>query len=140
MHQPTGEMDLTVYTDGAARGNPGEAGIGVVIYKGSQRLKTISKYLGQLTNNQAEYQALITALESVREYPVQTITIKSDSELMVRQINSLYRVKDKNLFSLYQKVMELLKNFSDYRILHIPRIENKEADTSANLAIDHKLT
>lgn len=148
-----GEGCILLYTDGASRGNPGESGIGVVI-KGSegQIIEEISEYIGVATNNRAEYIALIEGLEAVirlkrvhgPQFTVNGLRILSDSELLVKQLNGQYKVKDSNLRGLYNKVFILLSEFesktgSGIKIGHIPREYNKEADRLANKAIDIKV-
>jgi len=128
---------LHLYTDGASRGNPGRAGAGVVIRDGQGKtVKTAVKYLGVATNNVAEYEALILALEKAREMGGPPIAIFSDSELMVKQIRGEYGVKNSNLIPLYRKACTLLKGFERYKITHIVRSKNSEADELANRAID----
>jgi ribonuclease HI len=123
--------------DGAARGNPGEAGCGAVIRDENGTLvKELSRYLGQTTNNVAEYEALIMGLEALLKLGKRRIRIQSDSQLLVRQLNGEYRVKDEKLKPLFQKAIALLRQFESYRIVHVPREENKLADRLANKGID----
>lgn len=128
---------FTIYTDGAARGNPGPAGAGWVIVdsKGSLILEK-KKYLGELTNNQAEYQALLLALADLPKSGKERIVLCSDSELMVRQLKGEYKVKNEGLKPLFQKVVLTLSKFQGYSIKHVRREENAEADKLANEAID----
>lgn len=128
---------LIINVDGASRGNPGESGAGVVIRdeKGNVIEKTC-KYIGIATNNIAEYNALILALETAKQIGAKEVKIYSDSELMVKQIKGEYRVKNEGLKPLYQNVMSLLKDFKAYGIIHIEREKNTEADKLANQAID----
>lgn len=133
------EEILTIYVDGASRGNPGDAGIGVLITtKDGRVLKEIGKYLGKTTNNVAEYQALITALKQAKSLAATTVKIFADSELMVKQINGEYKVKSAGLLPLYKEAKALLMEFNRYDIIHIYREKNIEADRLANLAIDTK--
>ncbi|ADL07698.1 ribonuclease HI family protein [Thermosediminibacter oceani] len=128
---------LTVYTDGASRGNPGDAGIGIVILdENGNTLKEISDYIGQTTNNIAEYTALVTALKEALEMGCEEIGIFSDSELMVKQINGEYQIKNEGIKRLYAQAMELLKEFKRFSISHIRREQNKRADELANEGID----
>jgi len=128
---------LIIYTDGAARGNPGPAGAGVVIKDaGFKTIKELWDYLGEITNNQAEYRALIMALKSAVELGASDLDIFADSELMVSQIKGLYKVKNEGLKPLFDEAVGLLKRFKASRISHIPREKNKEADKLANKAID----
>jgi len=130
---------LTIYTDGASRGNPGEAGAGVIMYNSrGEVIKKIKTYLGVTTNNVAEYMALIIALKEALTLKVDALHLYSDSELMVRQIKGIYKVKDKKMQVLSGRVQKLLSHFSHYDILSIDRRENREADILANLAIDEK--
>lgn len=129
-----------VYTDGAARGNPGPAGAGWVIFNSKEKLLSEGKkYLGELTNNQAEYQALLLALEELQKQgKTQEIStaLHSDSELMVRQLKGEYKVKNEGLKPLFQKAVLTLSKFGSYRVQYIPREQNAEADQLANEAID----
>ncbi|MFA5154861.1 MAG: ribonuclease HI family protein [Patescibacteria group bacterium] len=130
-------MKLSIYTDGGARGNPGPAGIGVAIYDESGRLiKEISEYLGITTNNQAEYRALIKALEQARELGARELDCFLDSELVVRQLNHEYKVKNKDLAPLFLTVHNLALNFSKITYTLIPRERNAAADKLANEAMD----
>jgi ribonuclease HI len=133
-------MKVTAYTDGASRGNPGNAGIGVIFMdeKGDV-IKEISEYIGQATNNIAEYTALLTALEEAVEMNIKLIEIISDSELMVKQMNGEYQVKNEGIKPLYKRACELLEEFEKYSIRHVRREENKRADKLANLGIDEAL-
>ncbi len=126
-----------IYTDGASRGNPGPAAIGAVIKDGQGRvLGTISRPIGRTTNNQAEYQAVIAALEEAIRLGVAGVVIKSDSELVVEQINGRYRVKNPALKPLHQRVRELRSLFQSFAIASIPRRQNIEADRLSNAALD----
>ena len=129
-------MSIEVYIDGASRGNPGESGVGVVIDFGSGEKKEIKKYLGIGTNNQAEYKALITALENLKKYSEEEISIFTDSQLIANQINGLWKVKDSDLSKLFIKAKNYLKKFKKITITHIRREKNKEADRVANEAIN----
>lgn len=130
---------LYIYTDGASRGNPGEAGAGVVIYNADgQIMKTTKKYLGHTTNNVAEYLALVIALKEAIKLKAGVVHLFSDSELVVRQIKGIYKVKDRKMRVLFTEVKKLLSNFIQYSITCIDRRKNKEADKLANLAIDEE--
>ncbi len=130
-----GEWCLMV--DGASRGNPGEAGCGAVIYdEHGEVLKEFSSYLGYSTNNVAEYRGLLMGLEGVLKLGGRKLQVRSDSELLVRQLNGVYRVKDEKLKVLYRKALDLLARLDAYRIIHVRREYNKDADRLANLAID----
>jgi len=129
---------LIIYTDGGARGNPGPAGAGVVIYDENKKIITREKkYLGDnKTNNQAEYSAVILALEKAKELKAGEIEMYLDSELVVKQLSQKYKIKDKNLGSLFVKIWNLSQNFKKIDYHHIPREENREADRLVNKAID----
>jgi len=127
---------LIVYTDGASRGNPGRSGAGVWITdEEGRKIAETGRYLGHRTNNEAEYQALLLGLRESKRFRARTIRILMDSELIVRQVKGLYRVRDLNLRTLYKKVMDDLKEFSSFEIEFIPREQNAEADRLANQAI-----
>lgn len=125
---------MDIFTDGGARGNPGLSGIGFVFKDGDKVIKEGSYFIGERTNNEAEYLALIKALEEASEY--NDINIYSDSELIVNQVKGTYKIKKPHLQKLCHKVRELLSNFNHTFIRVIPREENKEADKLVNKAID----
>lgn len=129
-------MKLIIFTDGGARGNPGPAGIGVVIKDGVKILKEYGEYIGETTNNQAEYRALISALESAKKLGGTEIQLFMDSELIVKQLKGEYRVRDAKLAPLYLKVYNLRAGFKKFFVSHIPREKNKEADNLVNRALD----
>jgi ribonuclease HI len=135
--RPTPEKYLIAHTDGGARGNPGPAGYGVAISdaKGN-KVAGLSKYLGHQTNNFAEYQALIGALEYAVENGPKALKVISDSELMVRQIKGVYKVKDATLRELYERATELISKLDWFQIEHVLRGHNREADELANQAMD----
>ena len=128
---------LTIYVDGASRGNPGSAAVGVVIKdeKGVTTLK-MSSSIGRATNNQAEYTALIMALQEAKRLGADQVSINTDSQLMAEQINGNYRVRNAHIRPLFDKAMQLLTAFQHYSIDHIPRERNGEADALANQALD----
>ena len=110
----------TAYTDGASRGNPGNAGIGILfVDEKGDIIKEICEYIGQTTNNIAEYTAMVTALKEAIEMNFEEIEIISDSELMVKQINGEYQVKNEGLKPLYKEACELLKEFKKYTVRHV---------------------
>ena len=132
-------IELTVFIDGASSGNPGHAGAGVVFCDSSQNeVKTLSVYLGQTTNNVAEYRALILALEKAIDLGVRRLTIFSDSELLVKQFSGSYRVKNAGLKTLFEKAKKLQTKFDFLEVHHIPRGENQRADRLARQAISHR--
>jgi ribonuclease HI len=128
---------LTLRTDGACRGNPGPAGIGAVIeVDGTGEEIELSAYIGEATNNIAEYRALLLALAEAEKLSPASITVRSDSELLVRQLNGEYKVKSGNLKPLFLEAVRRLRRFPTARILHVGREENRKADLLANRAID----
>lgn len=125
-------MKVTIFTDGASKGNPGAAGIGVVLSDSEARiLAEISEYIGETTNNVAEYKALIRGLEKAAELGATEVEISTDSELMARQITGVYKVKAEHLKELHSKVLSLLRHFREVSITHVVREENKLADRLA---------
>jgi len=128
---------LHLYTDGAARGNPGPAGLGVVIEDDQKvRLRGLHRYLGTATNNEAEYHALIEGLKAVAPWNPDRLEIFLDSNLVVEQVKGKYRVKKPELQKLNEQATELLKQFGDWTIAHVERDRNRGADALANRAID----
>lgn len=133
------ESEVTVYTDGASRGNPGLAGIGLVFFgSDGQEIKRVHRFLGTTTNNVAEYIALLTALEQAQAMNIGRLNVFSDSELMVRQMNGEYRVRDEKLVPLYEQVWQLASRLQKVTYTHVPRGRNKIADQLANQAIDER--
>lgn len=134
---------VIINIDGAARGNPGPAAIGVVIADSAGLpLRECGECIGRATNNVAEYSALIRSLELARELGVTSLEVRSDSELMVKQMNGLYRVKNEQLLPLYQAARQACHDFDAVLIVHVPRSRNRRADQLANIALDsaaHKL-
>jgi len=129
--------EAVIYADGASRGNSGPAAIGVTIKDKRGKLITfISQRIGRATNNQAEYRAIIAALEEAIRLGAKQVDIKMDSELVVKQINGEYRVKKATLKPLYQQVKQLQGSLEGFAITHILRQQNIEADKLANKALD----
>jgi ribonuclease HI len=128
---------LTIYTDGCSKGNPGPAGIGVLIYQNNetQPLTALSSDIGITTNNQAEYRALIAGLEYAVSARATEVEVKSDSELIVNQMNGSYRVKKPELVPLYVEAKRLSGLIGNFCIRSIPREQNREADALANKAL-----
>ncbi len=123
--------------DGASRGNPGPAAIGVTIKDENLFvIATISEKIGETTNNQAEYRALIAGLKKAISLGCRQILVRSDSELLVRQVQGKYRVKNAQLRPLYEEVVKLAYSLSDFDMTSVPREQNREADKLANLALD----
>ena len=134
-----GRHKVTLYVDGSCKGNPGEGGAGVVIKDEQERtVSNIKRYLGSVTNNIAEYQALILGLQEAKQLGSQEVEIYLDSELVVNQINGVYRVRDHKLKTLEGEVRGLLRHFARWVIKHIPREENREADRLAREAVRDK--
>jgi ribonuclease HI len=128
---------VIIYTDGAARGNPGPAAIGVIIKDEAGRtVADISRRLSATTNNRAEYRAIIAALEKAVSLGARNVVLKSDSELIVKQINGLYKIKNTALRPLYQEVVRLIGALESFSIAYIPREQNRQADALANKALD----
>jgi ribonuclease HI len=131
-------MQVITYSDGGARGNPGPSGIGGVIYSSdqTQKLAEISEFLGHATNNQAEYTALLRIMEKAKEIGATEVICKLDSELVVKQLNGQYKVKNVDLQKIFVKVFNLSQSFSSVKYEHVRREFNKEADALANQAMD----
>ncbi len=137
---PTAKSHLKIQIDGAARGNPGPAGAGVLLSTGNGRkVRELSVYLGEATNNVAEHCALILALQEALKQGSRKVAVFSDSELLVRQVNGEYRVKDKQLQWLHVLIRQLIEAFSHFEIRHVPREENRQADRLANRAVTEAL-
>ncbi len=132
-------MKLTIHTDGGARGNPGPAGIGVVISdEKGKAVKEISEYIGRATNNQAEYRALIRGLSEAKKLGAREVSIFMDSELIIKQLKGEYKVRDKDLQLLFVRAYNLLHTFKSHSTKHIPRAKNKRADALVNQAVDRR--
>jgi phosphoribosylglycinamide formyltransferase-1 len=130
---------LNVYTDGASRGNPGPAAAGYVLADShGKELEAKGIYLGEATNNVAEYAGLVKALEAAKKFLPKQLCVYSDSELMVKQINGQYKVKSEQIRPMFQHVMNLLDSFDCYQVKHIPRGKNVRADGLCNRALDRQ--
>jgi ribonuclease HI len=130
-------MKLTINTDGGARGNPGPAGIGVVIKDESGKIiYRYGGYIGEATNNVAEYKALVKSLEEAHNLGGTELKIQMDSELIVKQMQGIYKIKEPTLQGLAAEVIKLLNNFSSYTFTHVRREYNQDADAMVNQAID----
>ena len=130
-----------LFTDGASRGNPGEAGAGAVVCDAAGgELAARSAYLGQCTNNVAEYRALLIGLEEAQRLGCRELDISLDSELIVRQLQGRYKVKNETLQTLFHEVQGLLTGFTHWTVGHVPRAKNARADELANRGIDEKKT
>ena len=134
------DKPLSLFTDGACRGNPGQGGAGAVLVgRNGEVVGEAKKFLGHCTNNIAEYRALILGLETALEHGTTAISIYLDSELLVRQVQGIYRVKNPDLKPLMVEIRDLLDRFKSWKIEHVPRSENALADRLANDAIDETL-
>jgi len=137
-------MKITIYTDGGSRGNPGPSAIGVVIYKENQIIKTYSEFIGEATNNETEYQAVVFALKKTKllfgkkEVKKIKVEVLMDSELAVKQLNHEYKIKEEKLQMLFIQVWNLILDFKEVSFKHIPREKNKEADRLVNQALDNQ--
>ena len=129
--------EVVIYTDGASRGNPGKAGIGAVIFNSNNEvLREIAEYIGESTNNVAEYKAVIAGLKAGLSLGAKNVRLKADSQLLIRQIQGVYKVKNAGLKPLYKEVLDLLSQYDSYQVEHVPREENSLADKLANDGID----
>lgn len=126
--------ELKIYIDGASRGNPGPAGIGVILTKDGQVIKNLSVYLGVQTNNVAEYMALIFGLQEAIILKAKAVDIYTDSQLLCRQINNEYKIKNSNLIGLYSLAQHLLSGFDRAQVRYISRDKNQGADKLAKKA------
>lgn len=134
-------MDVRIYTDGGARGNPGPAASGAVLKslkdgKEGEVVATVSKYLGRDTNNQAEYTAIVIGLEKARSLGAKRVELYMDSELATRQLNGRYKVKDAGIAKRFLEVKNLLHAFERVTFTHVRRERNKEADAIVNEVLD----
>lgn len=128
---------LLLYTDGGSRGNPGPSGIGVVVLDSKRKkVSEIFRYIGETTNNVAEYTALVSGLEEAIAQDATEVAVYMDSELLVKQLNGEYKVRDANMKALFEKSLGLLKKFKSFEVNHIEREKNKEADKLVNKAIN----
>jgi ribonuclease HI len=123
--------------DGGSRGNPGPASYGVVIRDGrGEIVARLKKYIGRMTNNVAEYYGLIAALDYAQSHSIRAFRIESDSELLVKQMRGLYKVKSADLQPLFERAKKMSQGFESFRIDHVYREQNREADALANEALD----
>jgi len=131
-------MQLFIYTDGGARGNPGPAAAGIVIKDAQNNtVASFGEYVGETTNNQAEYRALVFALKKAIELGGTELQCFSDSELMVKQLNHEYKMRNAELAPLYLKIHDLSLSFKKISFIHIRREKNKEADKLVNQVLDN---
>lgn len=132
---------LIIYTDGGARGNPGPAGLGVYITdEAGHVILEHSRFLGDRTNNQAEYMAILDALREAQTLGADVVEMYMDSELAVKQLNHEYKVKNEELAELFLKVWNMTQSFKKVTFTHVRRDKNKEADRLVNVAIDRHMT
>jgi ribonuclease HI len=131
--------ELEIYIDGASKGNPGPSGIGVVICRNGETIKNISSFIGNTTNNIAEYTALIFGLQEALLLKAERLKINTDSQLLYRQIKKVYKVKSSNILRLYNQIMHLISAFKQVSINNITREENRGADKLAPSAIKKEL-
>lgn len=130
---------LIIFTDGGARGNPGPAGIGAVLKnEAGETVAKISKYIGETTNNQAEYRAVLEAIKKARELQASELEFYLDSELVVRQLNREYKVKNKDLAPFFVRIYNAVMDFKKVTFKHIRREMNEEADGLVNEALDRE--
>src|ERR1700680_4201860 len=136
-HAKPPEHYLIAHSDGGARGNPGPAGYGVVIQdEAGRKVAALSQYLGHQTNNFAEYQGLVAALEYAIEHGHKALKVVSDSELLVRQIKGIYKVKNSTLQELHGRAKDLIAQLDWFSIGHVLRGHHQEAENLANAAMD----
>ncbi len=130
-------MEITIFTDGGARGNPGPSAIAVVVKNHKHKTtEKIGKFIGNATNNVAEYQALIEGLQMATKLGADTIYFKLDSELVVKQMKGEYKVKNSNLKNLWKEAKILESSFKSINYSHVPREKNHEADEIVNQVLD----
>lgn len=131
--------EAVAFSDGGSRGNPGEAACGVLIFDGEgNELLRRARRLGRLTNNQAEYEGVILALQLAGQLGAKKLEVRMDSELVVRQLEGTYKVKNEGLKPYYRRACELAGEFQSVALTHIPRAENREADKLVNAALDDR--
>ena len=130
------DKSCILFTDGGSRGNPGDAGYGFVIFHDNSVIHEGYAFLGTVTNNQAEYHGLLAGLDAVVIKGYSSVTVKMDSELIVKHIKGEYKVRDEKLRPLYEEALGYIRKIEHFSIVHIPRAENKHADMLANKAMD----
>ena len=131
------EKTINVFTDGGARGNPGPAAVGIVAYDNKEEVFRMAHCIGRATNNVAEYTALDFALAELLKRKISNVVVNMDSELVVKQLNKEYRVKDEQLKILYERVTAKSSKFVSVKYNHVRRVENKLADKLVNNALDN---
>lgn len=130
--------NLTIYSDGGSRNNPGPAATGALIYAGNAKICELGEFIGQATNNEAEYKALIMALLKAKSLKAKIASCFLDSELVIKQLNHQYRIKDEKIMPLFIKIWNLMLDFEKVTFTHIPREKNKEADAIVNKLLDRE--
>jgi ribonuclease HI len=139
-HPPAGAtprlFDVTICIDGASRGNPGRAAIGIVVLSGGEPVREIAERIGVATNNVAEYKALLRGLDEAAALGASTVHVQSDSELLVRQLLGQYKVRHDALVPLYREALAKMRRFEHMHVFHVPRARNAAADGLANQALD----
>lgn len=129
-----------LHTDGGARGNPGPAASAAVLYDSTyKQIDSKGEYIGETTNNQAEYQGLIIGLKLAKNNHVKSLIVRMDSELIVKQMLGLYKIKEPSLKIIAEQVKLLLTDFVNYKFEHVRRENNKDADVLVNLVLDKKI-
>jgi ribonuclease HI len=133
--------EVTIYSDGGARGNPGPAAIGALVVDPTTdpptRLATVSERIGVTTNNVAEYRALIAGLHAARPFDARLVHVRADSLLVIRQLEGVWRVKQSHLRPLHAEAKSLLADYEAVDLAHVPREQNTDADLLVNAALDH---
>jgi ribonuclease HI len=136
---PAAQDTAILWSDGAARGNPGPAGAGAILKTpGGDVLAECSQYLGNTTNNVAEYKAVLLGLERALELGIRNVEVRADSELLIKQLRGEYRVRSDGLKPLYEAAKRLLDRFASKKLVHVRREHNGDADRLANLGIDER--
>jgi ribonuclease HI len=132
---------LLIHTDGAARGNPGPAGLGAILRNAEtgETVAELARFLGVRTNNYAEWTAVEAALAEAQRLGASMVDLRTDSELVARQISGRYRVKHPDLKPIHARVMVMLRSFAAYTVGHVPREQNRDADRLSNVAIDERV-
>jgi ribonuclease HI len=137
---PEAGRTVRVYSDGAARGNPGPAGAGAVLTDAAGNvIARLGRYLGKQTNNVAEYEGLLLGLKHARELGYREVEVRADSQLLIRQLKGEYAVRHAGLKPLHAEALRLLRGFDRYHLQHVPREENALADEMSNRAIDEEM-
>jgi len=135
--QPSQYDFLTLHTDGSTRGNPGKGGAGVILLdREGEMVEELGEYIGTVTSNVAEYEAVVLGLQRALELGAKEILLRTDSQLVIRQLSGAYRIKSKNLIPRHVLARKLLSKFKKWKVEHVPRAENHGADMLANVAID----